>query len=194
MGWHSTYRRSGTSNLEWFRSHLNHPGFEVLEAASKHGVCYLACRVEPSDGSESYVAAMVCLTNWAPSNHYNFSYKAISENMGPAARECPARILELLTPVEELPFGAQGKEWSRVWREACQEKIRSLKQKPKPQKGDLIYMKEAIRFTDKSECQLFEWIGGSKFWQVDETEEGNTIRKQRVHITRWREREFQLAS
>lgn len=181
------------SNLDWFAREFNNANGQVIDAASKNGVTYLAYKRSLPEG-ESYITAIVCLTRWAPHGAQNFSYKEISEDMGPYVSECPERILNQLTPVSELPISKQGRELTAKWRERCRARIAEQKAKPAVRQGQLIYMTEPVRFTDGSAGQLFEYQGGSRFWLLEEQQSGQTRRKMRVHITRWREREYQLAS
>jgi len=52
-------------------------------------------------------------------DYFNFSYKNMSEDMGPAQSECPESILDLLSPTES--------DWANEWRERCRKVYRQKK-------------------------------------------------------------------
>jgi hypothetical protein len=54
-------------------------------------------------------------SNWGGVNGRTLYTKAITEDMGPAEDECPARILKLLTPTEN--------EYASQWRERCRARV-----------------------------------------------------------------------
>lgn len=58
-------------------------------------------RILIADNTRS-VFAIVCLVKWAPRarDGYIFGYKDMDESVGPCERDCPAGILDLLTPTE----------------------------------------------------------------------------------------------
>jgi hypothetical protein len=77
-----------------------------------------------ADGSPVYVKipdieretwAAVFLTKTDARDYYNFCYKDMSEDMGPAEASCPASILRLLSPTDS--------EWANEWREKCRKHI-----------------------------------------------------------------------
>lgn len=63
--------------------------------------------------STGEIFAVVMLTS--TTNGTEFAYKDMDETCGPCAYDCPASILNLLSPPTN--------EWSREWREACRQQI-----------------------------------------------------------------------
>ncbi|QDJ12267.1 putative cytosolic protein (plasmid) [Roseomonas mucosa] len=85
---------------------------EVLAAAQVGGAVYLAVRRTENQGERagrSYVfCAVVLVFNNA---REGFGRKAMDESCGPYEVDCPARILRLLSPVEEIPNPGYAAEW-----------------------------------------------------------------------------------
>lgn len=90
----------------------------------------------PTGELEAYAA--VCLYRWNPRDPegYIFGYKDMDETVGPYECECPARILDLLTPTTS--------EYAVQWRDRC----RVLLEKPMPRPGQIIVFDEPVTFTD----------------------------------------------
>jgi hypothetical protein len=89
------------------------------------------------------VVALVCLLDYVKNDHYNFGYKDMDETMGPLERECPERILKLLT-------APPANEYARQWREDCWENLRQRQSAKKPEVGMLVRFKNPISFTDNT--------------------------------------------
>ena len=187
MGWTSEHRDKGTSNKDWFAAKLDGPQNKVLDAATVGGTCYIALRVNEEDAS--YVTALVILTQWNPHDYYNFSYKIMGESMGPRGASCPQRILDQLSPLDEIPFSEQGREWAEDWRKACVDRLADKKARGSVSAGDKILFSEAIRFTDGVEAQCFEWVRGNGFYRLTRRD-GAYQRGARVGIRNWRELEW----
>jgi hypothetical protein len=98
MGWTSYHRQPGQSDLEHLRSELidRTRGYELLDGMTVANVFYGALR-EP-DGA---ISALVVLQQRNPRAQFNYSRKEIDETMGPGEARCPARILDMLTPIGE---------------------------------------------------------------------------------------------
>ena len=105
---------------------------------------YAAVEVVPTDAPRE-VTAVVCLVRYNPrdAEGYVFGYKDIDETMGPCEADCPAAILDLLTPTAS--------EYALRWRERCRAAIAKRAAIPKLRDGDLVVFTEPIRFTDGSE-------------------------------------------
>lgn len=63
--------------------------------------------------------AAVFLTSTDSRNYFNFSYKNMSEDMGPCESDCPASILSVLSPTDC--------EYALAWRERCRANIEKKK-------------------------------------------------------------------
>jgi len=69
----------------------------------------------------------------------------MTETMGPREAECPAAILDLLTPTQS--------EYALDWRRRCREFTAWRASRPKLRDGDRLTFDEAIAFTDGSTHQ-----------------------------------------
>ena len=85
----------------------------VLKSQVVGGRTYYAAVEHTGPAREREVFAAVCLIeyNLRDPEGYIFGYKDMTEHMGPCQSECPAAILDLLTPTES--------PYAREWRERC---------------------------------------------------------------------------
>ena len=192
MGWTSEHRDKGTSNKDWFAMQLDHAGGKVLDAATVGNTCYIAYQVTDDDGSQ-YTTAIVALTQWRPHDAYNFSAKVIDESMGPGEHRCPERILNQLSPLNEIPFSGKSLEWATAWRVACRARLVQKKMRGSVSSGDHVLFKNSIRFSDGHEAERFEWIRGNGFYRLQRVS-GNWQREARVGIRSWRELDWAKAA
>lgn len=65
---------------------------------------------EPIENGEVFAA--ICLTSVNNKSYYNFSYKDMTDDMGPCEDKCPKKILKLLSPTDN--------EYAIEWRNRCQ--------------------------------------------------------------------------
>jgi hypothetical protein len=98
------------------------------------------------------VFAIVCLVKWAPRarDGYTFGYKDMDETVGPCECDCPAGILDLLTPTE-YPYAIK-------WREKCRANLADRivqAKKPKPKLGQNLVLAEPMAFTDGYKLSRF---------------------------------------
>ncbi len=124
-----TYERQGRSS-------------KVLRSALVRMRTYYAAMEVLADGKEREVWACVCLVkyNLRDKEGFIFGYKDMDEGMGPCERECPAAILDLLTPTEN--------DYALEWRKACRAALAARAAKPKLKHGDLVTFASPIRFAD----------------------------------------------
>ena len=136
MGWtsyHATHYRRGQIDRKaecdsYFLEGLNTGYYAVLKSAMVGSVYYAAVMnlkrygKEKPDGTRSVedipeaerrIWGVVFLTAVDRNEYFNFSYKDISEDMGPCESKCPVSILKLLSPTDS--------EWANEWRARCQE-------------------------------------------------------------------------
>ena len=80
-------------------------------------VYYAAVEHRPTGDDTVEIWALICLVDYNPKhpNGFIFGYKDMCETMGPYAAECPAEILDLLTPTENA--------YANAWRNRCREAI-----------------------------------------------------------------------
>ena len=189
MGWTSTHRDKGSSNRDWFASQFDGDNGRVLDAATVGGVCYIAYYCVPETGAP-YTTALVCLTRWSPKDQFNFSYKDISEDMGPVYYACPQRILDQLSPLEDMLLSDTGAEWASSWRQACQDYQAQRQARGSVSCGQRIRFSEPMRFSDGCEADTFEWIKGNTFQRMMIRPDGSMHPGSQVRIRGWRDRSW----
>lgn len=85
----------------------------VLRSSLRGGKVYYAAVEMIRPDSPREVFALVCLVDHNPrdSEGYVFGYKDMDEGMGPVESDCPADILDMLTPTS--------RPYAIAWRERC---------------------------------------------------------------------------
>lgn len=143
MGWTYTHRDKGTTNKEFFLKDFDH-GTTFHAHGTVNGIFYAAVESPRRPGE---VWALVALTNWVPSEHFNFGFKDMSEDMGPGVHRAPLSVLNALTPTDH-PIALEWRE--RVAQHHAQRKaVRGLED------GDRVVLGTVLRFTDGSERDTF---------------------------------------
>lgn len=116
MGWTLIeHRPAGESHEEFFARELLGEGQEILASAHLGGIggtFYAAVREKRS----GEVWALIVLTTGRAGSR--FGWKEIDESQGAAAYECPAHILDLLSPAAD--------ERALEWRRGCRARLRRL--------------------------------------------------------------------
>lgn len=143
MGWFFQHRETGISSRDFFRQEY---GDGVQDVSVKNGAAYIAYKTP-----EGKVMGLVCLIKYSR-DYCNFGYKPIEESMGPCESDCPKRILDQLSPVEDLYTGKM-LEWSREWRKRCRANIEKQKRKAKLQPGRVYQVNQDVRFTNGLELK-----------------------------------------
>lgn len=129
----------------------------VLKSAMVGSVYYAALEITEKDGSRRVIGC-VDVTRVDNSQYCNFIMKSMSEDMEPYFYDCPASILDLLTPREDAD--------ALRWREKCREKLRRKKEQPQLGKlpiGTVIECEingETMRFIKSAPCYQFK----TPFW------------------------------
>lgn len=147
MGWTFVHRPKGIKERDYWQREFGE-GWEVLDASKVRGTVYLAAK----NHQTGLTSAAVILTQWVR-DEYNFGYKDMDEAMGPCEAQAPERILNLLSPIEELYGDGQGAEWARRWRADC----RAYNAKPKVVAGT------KLRFTNPGSESLRNDLIGRTF-------------------------------
>lgn len=124
MGWTSCHVAGKIDRKEEIRKYFESEDCptKVLKMATKGSVVYAAVEYHDQEG-ERVVFATVFLTQINSNDYYNFSYKDLDESAGPFESDCPASILNLLTPTDN--------QYANEWRKNCRDNIESSKQKKK---------------------------------------------------------------
>jgi hypothetical protein len=81
-------------------------------------VAYAAYRRPIAPTWPEVVLADVVLLGYSR-DHLNTGYKIVPETWGPTEDRCPQRIIDQLTPLDDLP-NYQGIEWAGQWRDRCE--------------------------------------------------------------------------
>lgn len=86
----------------------------------------------------------------------DWNYRDMDEGMGPHYWDCPARILDQLSPTDD--------QTSLDWRRKCREVLAAKKTKKTPKHGDIVHLESPIRFSDGAieavfTCEQMTWSG-----------------------------------
>lgn len=160
MGWLSMQSLGGHAGpREYLDNQFTHEDADhrsrVLRSSITRRVYYAAVEhVRLSEG-EREVWACVCLTRYNPKarDGYIFGYKDMEESMGPYYCDCPAAILDLLTPTDN--------ENALSWRAKCREAAaqrRTLSTKPKPRPGQIIVFEAPVEFSGGAMFERMEVV------------------------------------
>lgn len=112
--------------------------YRVVGSAVVGTTAYYAAVEDIRGGQPATGSAVVCLIHWNPraANGYVFAYKDMDENMGPCEDDCPAWILILLEPTDNIH--------ALDWRARCAAKrVWTI-----PKLGERVTFAEPINFTD----------------------------------------------
>lgn len=179
MGWTYLHREPGMTDRDFFQGEFK--SIEILEAGTRENVCYLACRQSASPGE---VFAVICLIDRFGDRrdpYYNFGYKDQDETMGPGDADCPRKVFDLLTPLEEMELSESGREWAGQWREHAAEALARREAASRVKAGDIVEFPAPLRFSDGSSSSRFRFVERDTFQPV---REGETVSPD-VPLRRW---------
>ncbi len=119
----------------------------VLASALVRMRTYYAAVEHVRDGEAPEVFAVVCLVRYNPRDRegYIFGYKDLTEHMGPVEAECPAGVLDMLTPTDN--------PHALAWRERCRNAIAARAKRPRLKPGMVVVFDAPLRFTDGTSHQ-----------------------------------------
>lgn len=143
MGWTFTHREKGISTKDFFAKEFDGEGFKVLDVAGgtlNPTNVYIAMKLP--DGK---VTAVACLTKRVSRDYqYNYGWKDMSESMGPYICDCPQRIIDQLSPLDELfPDRDQDAE---AWRDRVAAFRTKFDNKLKLKDGMLVMVPYELQF------------------------------------------------
>lgn len=120
---------------------------KVLASACLGNRVYYAAAQDLLNGVAGDIFALVCLVRWNPrsATGEHFGYKDMNERMGPHEAECPASVLDLLTPTDS--------EYANDWRQRCRDNL--SRRKRSVATGDRIKFPHRLKFTDGHEGDEF---------------------------------------
>ena len=151
MGWTSFNLPKGTVK-EWFKKTWEEgDNYKVIDSALvNRSTMYGA--IEKVATKEIFCA--VFLIRWSK-GYYNFSYKDMTEHVGPCECACPERIMKLLTELEPTS------EYAIAWRKRVQEYWNNKANVRKLANDTVVKVSEAVRFNNGSDYQYFKKVGKS---------------------------------
>lgn len=164
MGWiYMTSLRGHAGPREYLNAQVTFEGADgsarVLRSALVAMRTYYAAVELTRPGAERKVHAVICLVYYNPRDRdgYVFGYKDMDEAMGPHEADCPAEILDLLTPTD-APYAVE-------WRARCRANIEARKAmvaKPKPKPGQTIVFEAPIAFANGRSFDRLEVVANPR--------------------------------
>lgn len=179
MGWTSLHREKGMSDRAFFEqefpSMLGTNG-RILDCASVSNVFYAVVQNNENASYAPNEAWMLVVLMQRTRDWYNFTYKEMSEDMGPCEARCPERLLTLIERLAPQPS-----EYAAEWRKNCWGNVYATKKAKKVTKGTVVYFKTPITFSNGDEVDKFIFVERSTFKAAPETGYYG-----RYRITSWR--------
>lgn len=148
MGWTALNKPKEMTVEQFFRTEYFGEKSTILKSALKNMREFYAA-VKTGDKVWAFVALID--TKKQKGDWTNFAYKDMDETCYPYYFNCPAKILDLLSPTDN--------ESAQKWRKTCREKLAAKKQLVP---GMLIKFERPIHFTNGDELQVFELVKGQK--------------------------------
>jgi hypothetical protein len=151
MGWWGNHKPKNMSFKEWANKNYSFENVDikhvVLDAALVNFTQgYLACsRTEKSTG-KTYVYAMVLFIKWINNPMGNIMVKEIDETTVPRYYKCPERILNLLSPADEISEYPDIQKNINKWRADAKKYIANCKRWKKVQVGNVVTFEHGFSF------------------------------------------------
>lgn len=165
MGWTSFQDRADLTPAQILTRELNGTNenganWTIVDHATKLGEFYGVCRFT-APGNDPIFYGVVCLFKRSKKTG-EFSYKDMSENMGPNAARCPVRLVDMLdqlAPIDPADM-RQSAQWARGWRDRCRA---NAKRKPAPN----VKPGDHVKFSETGPVyELIEKAGPRRGWYV----------------------------
>jgi hypothetical protein len=147
MGW--LYQNDPIDNpLAYLIDKYNYEGdghtLHVLDGARVRNTVCLAVRSTDKKTGRSFVfAAVILISN---TKRHGFGYKDMDESMGPCECDCPARIMQLLSPVADLPHAGYAADWRARVAARKDEERRRRKRRTSLRIGSIVTLPTPARF------------------------------------------------
>jgi hypothetical protein len=130
--------------------------YTVRKASAVRGVVYAALRVENLVDGSYYTTALVIL--FKNSKKDGFGYKDMDESVGPCEVDCPVEIMDMLTPIEQMPQHLKT-ESAAEWRQrvAARRERRGAANKARAslEPGDVVVTPYPLSFGKRGEFSRF---------------------------------------
>ena len=158
MGWTTTHKTPGQPLIRFFEREFNYDNetrsgkILLCKAHVYQREVYMAYQVTNKQSGQTDVIGLVCKIQFHPkAYHHNFSYKDMSEDMGPLYSDCPESILNLLTPTDN--------KRALAWRQKCRQRLN----KPPLRTDSIIRFENEICFKNHSErYKVFKVVNARK--------------------------------
>lgn len=108
-------------------------GYQIVEKSIKGNVGYCAVR-----HPKGYVFGLVALF---AKDDIGYAIKLMDESVQPCHYDCPKKVINALTPLDELYGEGEGK-YARIWRE----QVATFQQCPRLHDEDVVHFSERISF------------------------------------------------
>jgi len=192
MGWTGIYTsRPAKEIITKQLTFTNESGTDrVVAICCKPGVAYIAWERSYAAGQGSMYDRKVFTIGTVVLYHRSqgeFTYKTITEDMGPCEKECPASILGRLSPVEEFAkSGTSSHEWATAWRNDCRKAID--RRAKAPGDGATIRFKQPITFTNGDTVSAFTIHKQGRKIRFSVAGDGYAA----YQISGWQQREYEV--
>ena len=157
MGW-TTFHETRTAK-EYFTDMIKRcEGVELVDIAIVNfQTAYLAVK----DLKLGYTYCAVYMLHRAPKSYHNFGYKDMTEFSGPCVDDCPLRIINKLTPLDEIQkldpeVGESSLEWAKGWRQRV---VDNANKRKSVGGGKVFKLKEPMSFINGDSYQYFKKEG-----------------------------------
>lgn len=193
MGSTGTHREKGMSDKAFFEKEFptslggqNGNGY-ILACTSKpaggewNRVFYAAVRnhpMAPYAPGEVWCLVVLMHTSRTRGAYFNFTYKDLSDAMGPGEDSCPDRILDLLTPTTS--------EYANEWRQRCRKRNERERQAKRLAPGSVIEFVHPYTFSNGASVTRFRYCkSGRRVSWVALDESGRYLFTCRLPATWW---------
>ncbi len=168
MGWTYTHKPKTQSVRDFFDKEFGphqDDGSRILDCAVVNmREAYIAYRMK-----SGAIFCVVCLLDYRKGDFpYDFGYKDMDEASGPYAANCPKRILDLLSPIEDCLDGdGLGAKYAREWREACRENLKRSQKLTGLKAGDVLRFESPVGFRSGALKTVLKLVNKRKWLFVD---------------------------
>lgn len=169
MGATECYRDRRQSDREFFAAEF---GIEIVDLAKVGSVVYIVA--EKNGERFAVIAETWWRGDW-------FTYSDSTEHMGPYHYDCPARLLDLLPPIND--------EYANKWRQECRERAAAKQAAGRSRRqvrdGSVIRFSNPIRFSNGAVLDTFtvSFAGRKRYFIAD---------GQRYIIRNWTKTPFEI--
>ena len=140
------------SEIEQIADTPGKPEIKVVKSAFVGSTWYAAVLIGIPDQTP-YTVAYVYLTQMGRDG--DFGYKPMDESVGPCEVDCPIGIMNLLTPIDQLPGVGYAADWRARVAAAREHKAGARRQRARIVSGTRLRFATPLRFTDGTSYDRF---------------------------------------